>query len=198
MRTIKSFVKELTGINNASRKEFLKQLGIFKWPKLNLLQGDAKNIPLPNEYFDFIYSIDVFEHLDDPEPVLNEIIRLLRPGGVMWLAFVGFSNPNAFHDLRWITGSSDAPPAWSHLIPEQSHLIQQGAFINTLRFGDWQSLISQKCYGVIFEKEKSNDPRLDGMIDKYRSLGYLDDYSDEELLTERLIVAWQKPIHPAL
>jgi len=193
MRTLKSLVKELTGINDVLRKEFLKQSGYSKWPALTLLQGDAKKIPLPNEYFDFIYSIDVFEHLDNPEAVINEIIRLLKPGGVVWLAFPNFGHPNALHDLRWITRSSDAPPAWSHLIPEQTHLVQQGAFINTLRLNDWLSLFERKCPGVAFDKQISNDSRIDGMIEKYRSLGQLQDYSDEELIIERLIVAWRKP-----
>jgi SAM-dependent methyltransferase len=193
VRMLKTIVKEITGINNVLKKEFLKQSKLDKWPKLNLIQGDATVMPFPDDYFDFIYSIAVFEHLADPSSVLDEIIRVLKPGGKMWLAFPHFEHPNALHDLRWTTRSETAPPPWSHLIPEYKELIQQGAFINTLREHEWISLFQKKCKGVIFDKLMSTDNRLDGILQKYRKLGYLEGFSDDALLTQNLIVAWEKP-----
>ncbi|MCZ0811355.1 class I SAM-dependent methyltransferase [Roseovarius sp. EGI FJ00037] len=45
--------------------------------------GDITNCPqIPDESYDFIFSFDVFEHIDKPWLAASEIIRLLRPGGV--------------------------------------------------------------------------------------------------------------------
>ncbi len=45
--------------------------------------GDITNCPqIPDESYDFIFSFDVFEHIDKPWLAASEITRLLRPGGV--------------------------------------------------------------------------------------------------------------------
>lgn len=45
--------------------------------------GDITKCPhIPDESFDFIFSLDVFEHIDKPWLAGTEIQRLLRPGGV--------------------------------------------------------------------------------------------------------------------
>ncbi len=48
-----------------------------------VLAGDITNCPhLPDASFDFILSVDVFEHIATPWLAGQEIVRLLRPGGV--------------------------------------------------------------------------------------------------------------------
>lgn len=42
---------------------------------------DGSNFPLPNNYFDLVVSLWVFEHVKEPETVLREINRVLKPGG---------------------------------------------------------------------------------------------------------------------
>lgn len=45
--------------------------------------GDITNCPhIPDESYDFIFSLDVFEHIDKPWLAGSEITRLLKPGGV--------------------------------------------------------------------------------------------------------------------
>jgi SAM-dependent methyltransferase len=54
----------------------------------------GERIPEPDASFDFVFSNSVLEHIDDLEPVIAEVQRLLRPNG----AFV-FTVPSAgFHD----------------------------------------------------------------------------------------------------
>jgi SAM-dependent methyltransferase len=64
----------------------------------------AARIPEPGAAFDFVFSNSVLEHIDEIEPVIAEVARLLRPGG----SFL-FTVPGAgFHDclagplLPWI------------------------------------------------------------------------------------------------
>lgn len=45
--------------------------------------GDITGCPeIPDESYDFIFSLDVFEHIDKPWLAAQEISRLLKPGGV--------------------------------------------------------------------------------------------------------------------
>ena len=45
--------------------------------------GDITDCPhIPDESYDFIFSLDVFEHIDKPWKAASEIQRLLKPGGV--------------------------------------------------------------------------------------------------------------------
>lgn len=48
------------------------------------LSKDAQiyRLPYPDSYFDVVYSTQVFEHIPCYEPALEEIRRVLRPGGV--------------------------------------------------------------------------------------------------------------------
>ena len=42
---------------------------------------DGKIIPFENEYFDSVFSSEVFEHVFDIDPILDEINRVLKKGG---------------------------------------------------------------------------------------------------------------------
>jgi len=48
---------------------------------------DAEQMPLPEASFDFVYSLNVMEHISKPERALSEIRRVLRPGGLALLQY---------------------------------------------------------------------------------------------------------------
>lgn len=47
--------------------------------------GNAENLPLPSEAFDFAAAFHSLEHVGDPRSALGEILRVLRPGGWFYL-----------------------------------------------------------------------------------------------------------------
>jgi len=64
--------------------------GVYR--RVHTVPGDR--IPEPDASFDFAFSNSVLEHIDDIEPVMAEVSRLIKPGA----AFV-FTVPSAgFHD----------------------------------------------------------------------------------------------------
>jgi SAM-dependent methyltransferase len=44
-------------------------------------QATAERLPFSDREFDFVWIFDVLEHVDDPDQVLREVARVLRPGG---------------------------------------------------------------------------------------------------------------------
>jgi SAM-dependent methyltransferase len=52
-------------------------------PHATFTSGPAENIPYPDAFFDGVLLLDVLEHLLDEKAVLQEIHRVLRPGGFL-------------------------------------------------------------------------------------------------------------------
>lgn len=47
----------------------------------------CKCLPYPSRKFDMVFSINSFEHFDSPEASLDEMLRITRPGGLIYLIF---------------------------------------------------------------------------------------------------------------
>lgn len=47
----------------------------------NLQVSDAERLPFSNDYFDMVYSWGVLHHTPDTEKAINEVLRVLKPGG---------------------------------------------------------------------------------------------------------------------
>jgi ubiquinone/menaquinone biosynthesis C-methylase UbiE len=69
----------VTGIDITS--EHLKLARERVGNRAQVLYADATNIPFKAASFDYVYSHGVLHHIDRPRLVVEEIFRLLRPGG---------------------------------------------------------------------------------------------------------------------
>jgi len=47
-------------------------------------RGDVRALPFESGAFDLVLSGGLLEHFEDPSPVLSEMVRILRPGGVFY------------------------------------------------------------------------------------------------------------------
>lgn len=54
--------------------------------------GDTLHLPFPGEVFDAVFSQAVLEHVTDPQAAVDEMIRVLKPGGTFY-AEVAFMQP---------------------------------------------------------------------------------------------------------
>jgi SAM-dependent methyltransferase len=42
---------------------------------------DGNNLPFPGDHFDIVCSMGVLHHISNPQPMVNEMFRVLKPGG---------------------------------------------------------------------------------------------------------------------
>ena len=50
----------------------------------DIVRSDAFQLPFADEQFDVVFSTGLLEHFDDPVPLISEMVRTLRPGGVFF------------------------------------------------------------------------------------------------------------------
>ena len=64
--------------------------------------GTGESLPFENDTFDFIFSYDVLEHVQDVAKTIEECRRVLKKGGKMFLVFPQFYQPFESH-LGFVT-----------------------------------------------------------------------------------------------
>jgi SAM-dependent methyltransferase len=67
----------------------------------SFVAGDAFQLPFRDETFDAVLSTGLLEHFEDPSPIVHEMVRLLRRGGVFYSDIVP-RKFSLFRSLDWI------------------------------------------------------------------------------------------------
>ena len=75
-----------------AREHFARQPVFGERPAPEFLVFDGRKIDLPDASVDRILSFDAFHHAPNPDQVLAEFKRVLRPGGI-----AGFAEPGPWH-----------------------------------------------------------------------------------------------------
>jgi len=94
---------------------------------VQLVLADARALPLPDASFDVVLSGGLLEHFRDPRPVLAEMARILRPGGLFYADIV----PRKVSLYRW---------AERERMGRSEHL-SEGIFESDLPRSGWSRLI---------------------------------------------------------
>ncbi|MCA9914705.1 MAG: class I SAM-dependent methyltransferase [Anaerolineae bacterium] len=87
-----------------------------------IAQGDGLYLPFPNESFDVVTCMEALEFMPIPESGLHELVRVLRPGGLL-LTTLRINQP-------WMPGKTWSQEAMHHLLRE--------AGITEIEFELWQ------------------------------------------------------------
>ena len=100
---------------------------------LPVAQGAGEALPFAAESFDLVCSWDVLEHVRDPQAVLHEVHRVLRPAGAALLTAI---NRYAFRDPHYhLAGLNWLPRPWAEAWIRRVARGKEGS-----RFADRQAL----------------------------------------------------------
>jgi ubiquinone/menaquinone biosynthesis C-methylase UbiE len=79
-------------------------LGRSKYPDLELIEGDAENLPFDSDSLNGVLLSGLVHHFPDPRRLIAEVRRVLKPGG----RFVGF-DPNRMNPFMWLYRDHASP-----------------------------------------------------------------------------------------
>jgi SAM-dependent methyltransferase len=191
LRTVKTVVRKQLGFDEQFDQALAKELGVSGFPPLPILRMSASSMSFPDASFDFVCSYSAFGHMSDPKAALQEVRRVLRPGGVAYISLHLYTSHSGCLDPAIIGKDELEAPFWPHLRPSWIHAVQPAAYLNELRLPAWKKMFEEVMPGTRFIHETQDE--LATPLSDLRQSGELTEYSDEELLTLNLIGVWQKP-----
>lgn len=80
------------------------------------LAGDAAELPYVSEAFDTVVANDAMEHFDRPKRALDEMCRVTKKGGAVWIFFTPHFSPLGSHLYDYIY------TPWCHLLFTRSQI----------------------------------------------------------------------------
>ena len=69
--------------------------------EVTLRRGDVRELPYGDGFFDLAMTGHVLEHLVDPSVALNEMVRVLKPGGLLIACLARRSPLGIYVHLKW-------------------------------------------------------------------------------------------------
>ena len=60
--------------------------------------GDGYWLPLADASVDMCFSSNVLEHVRDPNGLIDEMVRVTRPGGLVYLSYTNWLSPWGGHE----------------------------------------------------------------------------------------------------
>jgi SAM-dependent methyltransferase len=178
------------------KHELERQLGVSHVREPRILRMDATAMTFPDASFDFVYSLVVLQNLREPAAALDEMIRVLKPGGGLYVDLTLFTSPYGSLDVRVLAGRNGNLPQWAHLVPETESQMQSNAFVSRLRLPEWRSLLEGRMPDVAIGLKQPGAEQLEQDARARWAQGELTDYTLEELVTNKVTAVWRKPALP--
>jgi SAM-dependent methyltransferase len=74
------------------------ELAALGAPTPGAVLGDGMRLPVRDGAVDVTFSSNVLEHVPDPRRMADEMVRVTRAGGLVWLSFNSWFAPNGGHE----------------------------------------------------------------------------------------------------
>ncbi|OIQ18392.1 MAG: hypothetical protein BM556_09020 [Bacteriovorax sp. MedPE-SWde] len=97
LETLSTQTEELYGFDISDEAlKFCKQRG---YPEHLLIKGDGVALPFEDNSFDSVTAIGVIEHIEDDQKFIEELYRILKPGGELVMVTSSFQLLWSSHDV---------------------------------------------------------------------------------------------------
>lgn len=142
-RLVSVFELQAIGLDSS---EVLLERGRKKNSGLNLIRGLGADLPFPANHMDGVFAECALSIMEDPDQVLKEIFRVLKPGGWLVINDVYARNPDGLKGLHKLNIDSCIRRA----LPKDSlinKLLGQG--FNIVNWSDHTNLLTQLTVDLI-------------------------------------------------
>jgi SAM-dependent methyltransferase len=190
IRVVKTLGRKVLGFDRGLTRALARRLGVAGFPRFDVRRMDACRMTFGDAAFDVVHSHSVFEHIADPAAALQEVRRVLRPGGVAYLSVHLYTSHSGAHDPKIMAQGRPEPPLWPHLRPDHRSGVNPSTYLNEIRLEEWKRLFAETLPGVSFVSERQDE--LGPALATLRGSGELGGYTDDELLTLNFIGIYRK------
>lgn len=177
-RFFKTFVRSLL-FDRAYFDTLSKLNNQSKIQNFSLLNMNAEKLEFPDNTFDFVISINSFEHLKDVEKSVKELKRVLKKGGGFYISIDLFTKFYGGHKM-------DPKNPWVHLWDKS---FNPNVFLNKLELDDYKKIFNNYFEKLEFIYTESKEAKKLLTPEKRKKLK---DYSEIELIMNPLIVIGEK------
>ena len=166
--------------------ELTKSLGAnINHKAIDIRQIDGRQLPFDDGTFDLVHSQVVLEHVQDVPALLDDVYRVMKPGGLTFQTIHLFPSFSGGHTSCWVDSLQalgDEARPWSHLRGGPSL-----PGLNKLRLADYGKMFDERFEVIDWVPGKGSEDLLTPEI-----RAELSDYTDDDLLTVIITVGARK------
>jgi len=118
-RAIKSLLRHILFDRKFFSDLSLKYGKVIPFEQIDIRKMDAASLSFPDNFFDLVYSVWAFEHIDNVPAAIMEVNRVLKQSGIAWIGIHLFPSLSGGHHLDWIypdKAPSNKVSPWDHLL----------------------------------------------------------------------------------
>lgn len=124
-------------------------------PRVRFVQGDVRALPFADNTFDVVVCIWVIEIMDDPRAVVQEFIRVIKPGGIVIYAFCSLPEGTLGNILTYVmaNSSSQKESPLTHLLSKEERPFHRCDYSSLKQFAGGLTTVATvgKCCTVTDE-----------------------------------------------
>jgi ubiquinone/menaquinone biosynthesis C-methylase UbiE len=124
--------------------------------RVEYVKADASRMPFANEYFDAVFSNCSLHEWTNPRPILNEINRVLKPGGRYCIVDLRRDMKPRMKKFLWsITQPEEMRPTCLSAIEASYTAAEMRAMLKSTELGNWT--VDENFWGIIVSGQKAKD-----------------------------------------
>ncbi len=126
-------------------------------PRVHFVQGDVRYLPFADNTFDIVVCTWVIEIMDDPRAVVQEFIRVIKPGSMVLYAFCSLPEGTLGNTLKYVMAkaskASSEESQLTHLLPEDEQPFHRCEYSSLKQFAGGLTTVATvgKCCTVTDE-----------------------------------------------